>query len=291
LRFSVVSALHRYARTLCSQNELMLDGVVLTNGTLLTPEIVDGILSLGLRLMISLDGIGEYHDCQRPFPGREGSFETVSRAVDLALSRGLVPDISITISGRSADGLPGTMEWVLERDLPFSLNFYRESDRSASNTDLQLEEQQVINGMLAAYQVIESNLPDCSLLASLIDRANLAVPHLRPCHVGCSYLVFDCQGYVAKCQMDIGRTITHSSDPDPLRTLRESDVGIHNLSVGEKSECRDCEWRYWCAGGCPLQAFRKTERYDAKSPNCHIYRALYPQVLRLEGLRLLKYAC
>ncbi len=28
---------------------------------------------------------------------------------------------------------------------------------------------------------------------------------------------------------------------------------------------------------------------DVKSPNCNIYKALFPEALRLEGLRLLKY--
>jgi hypothetical protein len=37
-------------------------------------------------------------------------------------------------------------------------------------------------------------------------------------------------------------------------------------------------------------AYRKTGRYEAKSPNCEIYKALFPEVIRLEGLRLLRYA-
>ena len=65
---------------------------------------------------------------------------------------------------------------------------------------------------------------------------------------------------------------------------------VTNLySVDEKEGCRDCQWRYWCTGGCPLQTFRATGRYDLKSPNCSIYQAIFPEVLRLEGLRLLKY--
>ncbi len=31
-------------------------------------------------------------------------------------------------------------------------------------------------------------------------------------------------------------------------------------------------------------------RYDIKSPNCNIYKAVYPHALRLGGLWLLKYA-
>lgn len=48
-------------------------------------------------------------------------------------------------------------------------------------------------------------------------------------------------------------------------------------------------WRYWCAGGCPVATFAATGRYDVKSPNCGIYKAIYPEALKLEGLRLLKY--
>ena len=53
---------------------------------------------------------------------------------------------------------------------------------------------------------------------------------------------------------------------------------------------RDCEWKYFCTGGCPLESYRATGRYDVKSPNCNIYKTIFPEALRLEGLRLLKEA-
>jgi len=290
LRFPLVVKLHRYATDLAEQHGLELDGVVLSNGVGIGLQMIEAMQSLGLRLAISLDGLGPYHDCQRHFADGQGSFEAVARNIDRSMSAGLVPDISITVSGRNADGLPELMAWVLERDLPFSLNFYRENDQSASQTDLRLEEEHIIEGMLAAYKVIEEKMPQRCLLASLADRANLAAPHLRTCSVGNSYLVIDHQGRVAKCQMDMANTVTTIHDPDPLTRIRESSDGIRNLPVDDKAECRDCQWRYWCAGGCPLQAYRATSRYDAKSPNCAIYRALYPEAIRLEGLRLPKYA-
>jgi uncharacterized protein len=290
LMFSRVIELHRYAKSLARCSGLELDGVVLSNGTLLTAEMIKIMKSLNLRLMISLDGLGDFHNCQRHFADGRGSFDSVVRSIDLALSYGLIPEISVTISGRNATGLPELMSWILDRDLPFSLNFYRENDLSASRVDLQLEEDHIVEGMLAAYEVIEENLPHRSLLASLIDRANLATPHLRTCAVGQNYLVFDTQGRVAKCQMDMGTTITDYNDPDPLSMVRASSNGIRNLKVDEKDECKECKWRYWCTGGCPLTAYRQTGRYDAKSPNCEIYRSLFPEAIRLEGLRLLKYA-
>lgn len=290
LRFPFIVELHRYAQTLAQEHGLDLDGVVLSNGTLLTGAMVETMQATGIRLMISLDGIGEAHDRQRRFPDGRGSFDVVARAIDLALAGGLVPDISITVSGRNAAGLPEVVAWVLERDLPFSLNFYREHSRSDCQSDLQLDEARIVEGMLAAYKVIEGNLPRRSLLASLVDRANLAALHHRVCSVGQSYLVFDTEGRVAPCQMVMEQTVASCYDSDPLTALRESTTGLHNPTVDEKEGCRTCEWRYWCAGGCPLQAYRATGCYDVKSPNCAIYKALYPEVVRLEGLRLLKYA-
>jgi len=290
LRFPFIVELHRYAHSLAQQHGLTVDGVILSNGTLLTADMVETMQAEGLRLMISLDGLGTYHDSQRHFPDGRGSFDAVARAVELALVGGLVPDISITVSGRNAEGLPDVVAWVLERDLPFSLNFYREHGSSDWQSDLRLDEVRISEGMLAAYKIVEANLPRRSLLASLADRANLAAPHQRVCSVGQSYLVFDTEGRVAPCQMAIGQTVADCHDPDPLTAIRESATGLHNPTVDEKKGCRACEWRYWCAGGCPLQAYRAAGRYDAKSPNCNIYKALYPEVVRLEGLRLLKYA-
>lgn len=289
LRFPLVVELHCYAQSLAEKHGLGLEGVVLSNGTLLTAEMIETLKSLNLRLMISLDGLGVYHDAHRRYASGRGSFADVSEAVDLAIAHELKPSISVTVSSRTAEGLPGVMAWILKRDLPFSLNFYRENSFSASQTDLRLDEQKITAGMLAAFKVLENNLPRRPFLGGLIDRANLSVPHIHTCGVGQNYLVFDTQGRVSKCQMQMDAPVSSAWAADPLGDVRADQSGVRNVSGDEKEGCRDCQWKYWCAGGCPLETFRATGRYDVKSPNCNIYKALFPEALRLEGLRLLKY--
>jgi uncharacterized protein len=143
--------------------------------------------------------------------------------------------------------------------------------------------------MLQTFAVIEKYLPRRSLLNAIVDRANLQQAHIRTCGVGQNYLVIDQNGKVAKCHMEIEKPITSIQATDPLLLVNQDKAGIQNLHVEEKEGCRDCEWRYWCAGGCPLLTYRATGRYDVKSPNCNIYKAIFPEVLRLEGLRILKY--
>ncbi|OUL18618.1 radical SAM protein [Nostoc sp. 106C] len=286
---TLIKDLHLYAQSLSQQTDIILDGVVLSNGTLITSEIIEMLQTLNLRLMISLDGLSKFHNIQRFYASGKGSFQDVERGINIALQNGLIPDISITISGRNAEGLPSLLEWILEYNLPFSLNFYRENELSASHEDLQLEEFKLIEGMLAAFKVVELKLPNRSLLGSLIDRANLSSPHKRTCGVGQSYLVFDYKGKIAKCQMQLDKTVSSINTQDPLTVVRQDKAGIQNLSVEEKEGCRTCEWKYWCTGGCPLATFKATGRYDIQSPSCNIYKALYPEAVRLEGLRLVKY--
>ena len=138
--------------------------------------------------------------------------------------------------------------------------------------------------------MIEDSLPRWSVLGSILDRGQLLQPRQRSCGVGQDYVVIDQHGQVAKCHMEIERTIGDVFADDPLQLVRRDMTTALNLLVDEKEGCRDCTWRYWCSGGCSVATFRATGRYDVKSPNCNIYKAIYPRALRLEGLRLLKYA-
>ena len=289
MNFSLLLELYDYARSQALEKGLGLAGVVLTNGVGITERMIDSLQERKLKLSISLDGVGEYHDAQRKFINGKGSFHLVERSLDRLAARGLVPSITITVSNRNLEGLPQVVEFVLQRKLPFTINFYRENECSAGHVDLAYNDGKIIEAMKKAFAVIEENLPPHSLLGSLVDRARLDAPHSKPCGVGDSYLVIDQNGKVAKCHMEIERSITDVSMPDPLKLIQLDQIGIQNVSVEEKEGCRDCTWRYWCAGGCPALTYRVTGRYDIKSPNCHIYKALFPEVLRLEGLRLLKY--
>lgn len=286
LRFAFVADLHRYAQAVARDHGVIIEGVVLSNGTLLTAEMLQEMLSLGLHLMISLDGLGSEHNSQRCYADGHDSAADVMSSVELALAHGLTPGVSVTISGRNANALPDLVAWILEHDVPFGIHFYREHDASQLESDLALEEDRIVAGMLAAYQVIEANLPRHSLLASLVDGANLAVAHRHTCAVGRHYLVFDTEGQISRCQMHMHRPVTTVRAVDPLAHIRTTTSGIQNLSVDEKEGCRSCEWKYWCTGGCPLTTWQATGRYDVQSPNCAIYKRLYPEVLRLERLRL-----
>lgn len=290
LNHRLVISLHAYARELAAKSGLQLYATLLSNGVRIPADLIHICKTEGIRVMISLDGLGDQHDIQRPFANGRPSFHFVERTIAELIEQNHAPHLSITITSRNANGLADVVRFALERNLTFSFNLFRDNDCAASFPDLRYEEQAMIEALLAAFGVIEDLLPRWSVLGSILDRGQLVQTRQRSCGVGQDYLVIDQRGQVSKCHMEIERTLGDIFAHDPLQLVRQDQTTALNLLVDEKEGCRDCTWRYWCSGGCSVATFRATGRYDIKSPNCNIYKAIYPQALRLEGLRLLKYS-
>lgn len=290
LNHRLMVKLQAFARERAAGHGLQLLGTLLSNGVALPRTLVDTLKAEGIKVMISLDGVGEQHDVQRPFVNGRPSFALVERTIAQLIDQKHAPHLSITITNRNASGLADVVRFALERDLSFSLNFFRDNDCAASFADLQYDEQVMISAVLQAFTVIEEIMPRWSVLGSILDRGQLLQPRQRSCGVGQDYVVIDQRGRVAKCHMEIERTIGDVFRDDPLQLVRTDTSSALNLAVHEKEGCRGCTWRYWCSGGCTVATFRATGRYDIKSPNCNIYKAIYPEALKLEGLRVLKYA-
>lgn len=286
LALDTVALAHRYASLQAAQRGLGLSGGLLSNGAALTPARLETIRALGLRLMVSLDSLAAAHDLQRPTAGGGSSSHAVLRGIERALEAGVTPEIAITVTAQNVADLPALIDWLLARDLRFTTSFYRDHGCGGAQ-HLRSEADQLVEGMRAVYRQIAQRPPSWSVLGALLDRADLSAAHGRGCAAGHDYLVIGHRGQIVKCQTQLDMPITSLDDPDPLGTLRGDGRGVQSIPVDQKEGCRSCEWRYWCAGGCPIATFRATGRFDIQSPNCAIYQALYPDLLRLEGQRLL----
>jgi len=79
----------------CEQNKIEFEFTIITNGSLLTPEIVEELKPLGLSsVRITLDGTKNIHDKRRPLKGGEGSFDLIIKNI-----KSLIGKIKIEING------------------------------------------------------------------------------------------------------------------------------------------------------------------------------------------------
>jgi uncharacterized protein len=290
LNWKLVLELDAYGRSRAAELGLDFQAVLLSNGVALRPTLIAALKASGVKVMISLDGIHGTHDRQRPTLSGQGSFRLIEKSIAQLLAQGYPPHLSITVTSQSAAGVADTVRFALDRDLTFSLNFFRDNECAAGVAGLRYTEDEMVAGLMGAFAVIRERMPRWSVLGSVLDRGQLLEPRQRPCGVGQDYVVIDENGRVAKCHMELERTLGDVFRDDPLTLVRNDTRTTLNLLVEEKEGCRDCSWRYWCAGGCPVSTFAATGRYDVKSPNCGIYKAIYPEALKLEALRLLVHA-
>jgi uncharacterized protein len=284
LNFRLIRKLSEKAKVLAAEKNINLQQVILTNGTLIREDDAQWVVANGVRIMISLDGVGDVHDQLRSYKSGKGSFQKISQTIDnILIPHGIIPMITITITKKNAKDAANGVKWALERNLPVNLNFYRH--KPDLTDDIAAEEKDIIDGMMAAYKVYEEVMPTTPFINGLLDRAQMS-EHSHTCGVGLSYLVITHKGFLAQCQMHLDKSVSPILNNDLILSVKNGP--IQNLNVDHKEGCRSCTYRYRCAGGCPIETFRAFGRWDVSSPNCSIYKSLFPALLRLEGLRLLK---
>ncbi len=287
LNFALVRHLHRVARELTAAAGLELHEVLLTNGLRLTEDMLAFLRDSDMRLMISLDGVGVVNDRQRA-PGRGvGASEVVIERIRQALALGLKPHLSITITALNAGEISEVIEFALEHDLPFNLNFYRANQ---GQPDLRPSDAALTQTMRDVLGAIYARPSGAHLANVSFDRLALDAPRAHACGAGSSYVVVDSRGRVTRCHMQLQQPVTDVASNDILGIIQREDDSFHSLPVTQRLDCGTCAWRHWCAGGCPLDTFRAEGRWDGKSPYCAVYQAILPEMLRLASLRVLREA-
>ncbi|MDW8069165.1 MAG: radical SAM protein [Anaerolineae bacterium] len=287
LNLPTLRAVHKYARARAAQANLELREVVLTNGTTLTPPLLEWLRDEDIRIAISLDGLGAVHDRQRASTSG-GSFTTVVQGIDRALALGVFPHLSITVSAHNVDHLAEGVAFALDRGLSFNLNFVR---LAPGHSDLIPPPERLMAGLRAVLDELmrrlKAGVKPVFSFAGLLDRCDFGTPHRYPCAAGHAYLVVGPEGTLAPCHMEMERIVGTVWEVDPLAALQR-EGSFCNPPVEEKVECWECPWRYACAGGCPLMAQQYRATPAAPSLYCAVYREILPQLLRLEGLRILQ---
>jgi uncharacterized protein len=277
---------HRRAVVLAERHQLDLEGVILTNGVHIPNRLMAFAAEHGLKWGVSWDGFQT-----RAVNGKARCATHVWRSLERLQDSGATPHVIITLTSLNLAGLPEFVQFLLERQWSFSFNFYRQVPGRSSADGLRPSNHDLIRTLRAVYRVIEQNLPAYSLLSLLLDRVNLQAPHIRPCTAGRHYFTIGHQGILAPCQMFVSQAAEARLGPECLNLTDVQFKDFSNPTVFEKAGCGEqCPWRYFCAGGCPIEALAAFGRYDAPSPYCEIYRTLAPEVLRLEALRLLAHA-
>ncbi|HEV8323658.1 MAG TPA: radical SAM protein [Myxococcota bacterium] len=83
-----------------------------TNGSLLGAEQVEFVARTGMRVTVSLDGVQEAHDLNRPRAGGGSSFAPVHRGLRALIDAGARPDVMMVVTPATAPFVFRSVRWL-----------------------------------------------------------------------------------------------------------------------------------------------------------------------------------
>jgi uncharacterized protein len=253
---------------------------LVTNATLLTPDVVAELLPLGLTsAQITLDGTEDIHNRQRPFVSGRGSFAPI-----LANLKAVYRDVLIKPGG----------------------NFTRENYREfpamldallAAGMDPALVGPVQFSPILPKSGKIDPHSAACVassepwLIEAILHlrgetlRRGFAVekPNMGVCMIEiANSMVVNHDGSLYKCPALLGwPELSIGTLADGITDYRES----HRLDIWKNDECLDCAYLPLCFGGCRLLSYMNHGRIDSVECRRSLFDAsLERMVLQYLGL-------
>ena len=271
---------------------------IITNGLLLTPELVDRLLPLGLTgVKVTLDGDRETHDRMRPLRGGQGTFDRIVENV-----RRVADKVPVAIGGNfdvsTADRYPALLDFLKAEAFAPRLSkiTFKPVIKPAAKPGAPAprtvdgkvlipvtavgQDRPPLNGscMNAAGASSGSICDNChfvddqmSFLREETRRHGFATAdgvHMGPCElyrrhshtIGPDGSLYACPGFTGENALSVGH-ISGRCD-----TVQADAAGRFD-TLAPWRQCGDCSFIPVCGGGCAVAAH--AELGDMNTPSCH----------------------
>lgn len=259
-----------------------------TNGTLLTPDVVELLKLLGFRgARITIDGVKEIHDVRRPYKsGKGSSFDTIMK--NLVDTVDMLPITLVTVcSEESVRQLPSLLDELEEKQILVKLATFQPGieqpylDKQGSvcgTMDCALTKESAENFLLAVRELFRRNLPH---RGELLQGANCSITAAQ------ELFVFNADGKMYNCPMLLNKpefSVGHVS--------RDRLNKYHFICVTKEiwKQClddKDCPYVPTCGAGagCRFAALINSGDLWGDGCNREFYEHYVPEVMKLEYLK------
>lgn len=113
LRFDLIKEVVTYTHRRTREKFVPVRIGVTTNGTLITPEVLDYFAEQGINLCFSIDGPEDVHDRKRRYHDGSGSFSDIIRNFDLAVQRLGVVEVNSVVGPDTLLEVPRTLDFFI----------------------------------------------------------------------------------------------------------------------------------------------------------------------------------
>jgi uncharacterized protein len=302
LNLPVVYYLAEHVHAAATARGVRLSISIVTNGLLLTPEVVDRLLPYGLGgAKVTLDGDQAAHDRKRPLRGGQGTFDKI-----IANVRAVAGKVAISIGGNfdadNAASYPALLDFLAGQEFGPKLakvNFKPVMGGAAPAAAVPAAKPSRINGIIPLTAVAADGAPlggTCMTIAGaggvkatspcdschFVDETmgflreetkkrgfpTIDGVHMGPCEIHRKHAqTIGPDGALYACPGFTGESTFATGHIAAAQTPVQAKAAATFDRIGAWRQCGDCSFIPVCAGGCSVASH--TEIGDLDTPACH----------------------
>lgn len=254
-----------------------LETAVVTNGYHIQEYL--GILDAArLReVQITLDGVRDGHDTRRPLKRGGGTFHRIVDGIDALLERNITVNLRLVLDRGNINQLPRLADFAVRKGWTNHPAFKTQLGRNYAlhhcqkypeNLYERLEMARAIAELMATDpQIAVFHKPTFHLAKTIAETGTLPAPNFDACPAAKTEWGFDYTGRIYGCTATLGKTDACLGTFYPEIRLDEDAIfEWQDRDVLAIEECRSCNARLVCGGGCGALAYNRNG--TVLSPDC-----------------------
>jgi uncharacterized protein len=252
----VLRSATEYAASLAQDRGIKVTFSITTNGTLISEEDAAFFERHGFAVTVSLDGLRETHDQQRPFKRGGGTFDVIMERVQplLAIQRQMQVSVRATVS-------PGNVKLRESLDYFLGIGFHSVGfspllrsptgrGEMGSHDLAQLLEAMVECGLEFERRLVCGERYAFTNMVNAMRELRRGTHRPYPCGAGAGYLGVSADGELAACHRFVGDIQGAMGDLSSGINGERQRRWLAERHVDRQQPCAGCWARYLCSGGC-----------------------------------------
>jgi uncharacterized protein len=236
---------------------------ITTNGTLVTEADADFFEAHGFAVTVSLDGVREAHDAQRPFKNGSASYDRVMRRIAplLARQRRMQVSARVTVTPRNLE-LKRALDELIAAGF-HSVGFSPMLAAPTGNGEMQAEDLEVMLGEMIdcgreyERRVLAGERYPFANMVNAMREIQRGTHRPYPCGAGAGYLGVSAEGELAACHRFVGDAQGAMGSLEAGVDVQRQADWLAKRHVHVQAPCSTCWARYLCGGGCHHEVIRR----------------------------------
>lgn len=240
--------LARFTKLQAAGRNIRIQFYLITNGTLVTPEIAELLADIGCHVTVSLDGPPEVQNQNRPSRGGNGSSARTLKGLETLMKvRNQLGSLSAgAVFGKHNTDVLSTYKYLRQFGFDsIKFDFAAEADDSEASQAYMRSLAETADFAYASGGEKElRRIEQFDSYFRALDQQRRLHNH---CGAGKSHLTTDSRGRLTACQWFAG---SESEELGRGITIDSEKLKAFAARLNELNQCGSCWARYLCGGGC-----------------------------------------